>query len=176
MNPTEGGREHCRQRGVNSRPTPIYQPASPKQTDRQGSCPNRPVYLATAAERTGQWLFTLLPSPITVTHTHTHTHTHTASQGICNLPLGMCPPPPAPPTTPEKIPKCSTLRKGCPCSGLWGAGCVGELQELVTEMADWPRWATVTLGPSELTPRCPLSVQGTPGSAPRCPLSAKSRS
>ena len=76
LNPMEGGSEHCRQLGVNSRPTPIYQPASPKQTDRQGSCPNRPVYLATVAERAGQWLFTLLPSPNTVTLTHTHTHTH----------------------------------------------------------------------------------------------------
>ena len=95
LNPMEGGSEHCRQLGVNSRPTPIYQPASPKQTDRQGSCPNRPVYLATVAERAGQWLFTLLPSPNTVTLTHTHTHTHTQ------------PSTPAPPTTPEKIPKCN---------------------------------------------------------------------
>ena len=41
----------CGQRGVNGRPTPIYQPASPKQRGRQGSCPNRPVYLATAGRR-----------------------------------------------------------------------------------------------------------------------------
>ena len=95
LNPMERGSEHCRQLGVNSRPTPIYQPASPKQTDRQGSCPNRPVYLATVAERAGQWLFTLLPSPNTVTLTHTHTHTHRQ------------PSTPAPPTTLQKIPKCN---------------------------------------------------------------------
>lgn len=105
---------HCGQRGVNSPPTPIYQPTSPKQTDRQGSCPNRPVYLATAAERTGQWLFTLLPSP-TVTHSHAHKPWQGISLQSC---LGDAP------STPESegSQKLLSETRKCPCSGLCGGG------------------------------------------------------
>lgn len=126
---------HCGHQGVNGLPTPIYQPASPKQTDRQGSCPNRPVYLATAAQRTGQWLFTLLPSPNRVTHW----------QGISMQSLlGDESSTPVRPTTPEqKVPERLSLRRGM--SLLRALGWGGGLRELVTEMANQSSWATVTM-------------------------------
>lgn len=169
---------HCRQPGVNSPLTPIYQPASPKQTDRQGSCPNRPVYLATAAERTGHGGCLLCSPPPAQSHTRTHLQGIAMQASLWDAPSTLLPPP----SLSEKVPRCSSLRQGTSLLRALGwAPANAPHRPLSPKSKDGAPWRVGTWGNPDAwriaISNHPLRMDVAPGGAPRqaCPQPSPSQ-